>query len=171
MRLDESNLILWGIALILIVIIARRQGFKAVLGAGPGTAQSFFILLPRMIFALLTAGFVGKIIPGEMIAGVIGEESGVGGVLVASILGGFVPGGPIISFPIVVVLQEAGAGLPQLIAFLTAWSVLAFHRVLIYELTMMGWRFSILRLASSLILAPVAGLTTLAVVQMFPALQ
>ena len=171
MRLDESNLILWTIALILIVIVARRQGVKTVIGAGPGVGKSLLTLVPRMMFALLTAGFVGKILPSELIAGVIGQESGAGGILLASLLGGFVPGGPIISFPIVVVLQEAGAGLPQLIAFLTAWSVLAFHRVLIYELTMMGWRFSLLRLASSLILAPIAGLTTLALLEVFPALK
>ena len=45
-----------------------------------------------------------------------------------------------------------------MIAFLTAWSVFAFHRVLIYEITLMGWRFSAVRLISSLILPPLAGL-------------
>ena len=43
-----------------------------------------------------------------------------------------------------------------------AWSVFAFHRVLIYEITLMGWRFSAIRLISSLILPPLAGLLAMA---------
>jgi len=39
------------------------------------------------------------------------------------LIGGMIPGGPMISFPLVVVLDEAGAGLVQLITLLTAWSV------------------------------------------------
>jgi hypothetical protein len=73
-----------------------------------------------------------------------------------------VPGGPILSFPIVVVLYKAGAGVPQLIAFLTAWSVFAFHRIMIYEVNLMGWRFTAVRLVSSLVLPPLAGLGAMA---------
>lgn len=51
-------------------------------------------------------------------------------------------------------VMAVGAGLPQLVAFLTAWSVLALHRVLMYEAALMGWLFSVTRLTSSLILAP-----------------
>jgi uncharacterized membrane protein YraQ (UPF0718 family) len=72
-----------------------------------------------------------------------------------------VPSGPIVSFPLVVVLWKAGAGLPQLVAFLTAWSVFAFHRVLIYESTLMGWRFVALRLVASLVLPVLAGVLAL----------
>ena len=107
------------------------------------------------------------LVPGEPVARYIGPDSGFPALLVASVVGGFVPGGPILSFPLVVVLYKAEAGLPQLIAFLTAWSVFAFHRVLIYELTIMGWRFSAVRLLSSLVLPPIAGLLAMALSQVF----
>jgi len=76
------------------------------------------------------------------------------GILLAALVGAFTPAGPIVSFPIVVVLLAAGAGFPQVVSFLTAWSVFAFHRVIIYEIPLMGWRFVGIRLASSLVLPP-----------------
>jgi hypothetical protein len=53
------------------------------------------------------------------------------------------------------------------VAFLTAWSVFAFHRVLIYEITLMGWRFSAVRLTSSLVLPPLAGFLTAGLISLF----
>ncbi len=112
--------------------------------------------------AVLTAGFAGQLIPSGLVANHIGPDSGFTGVLIAMLVGGFIPGGPILSFPLVVVLYEAGAGLVQLITLLTAWSVFAMHRVVIYEIPMMGWRFSMVRLLSSLPLPLIAaGLTAL----------
>lgn len=123
-------------------------------------------ILPRIALALLIAGFLGKLIPGEFVAERIGPQSGAAGIMIASLVGGFIPGGPMISFPTVVVLNQAGAGLPQLIALLTAWSVFAVHRVLVYESTLMGWRFSGMRLLSSLALPPIAGLTALLLIEL-----
>ncbi|MQM40370.1 hypothetical protein KBTX_04419 [wastewater metagenome] len=40
---------------------------------------------------------------------------------------------------------------------LTAWSVLALHRVLTFELPMMGWAFVWRRWLVSVMLAPLAG--------------
>lgn len=145
----------------LLGLIALRKG-AAVAGEGLlHAARQFIVVMPRLLLATLTAGFVGVLTPSEPIAELIGADSGIRGILIASVVGGFVPSGPIISFPIVVVLSHAGAGVPQLVAFVTAWSVFAFHRVLIYESTMMGWRFSAIRLASSAVLPPVAGLAAL----------
>ncbi len=157
----SATVVLWALALVLGLLAVRR---------GPDTArrgleislERVLGIVPRIAVALLTAGFVAKLVPGELIAGLIGGESGWRGVLIASVTGGFVPAGPIIAFPLVVVLSKAGAGFPQIVAFLTAWSVFAFHRVLIYETTLMGWRFSAVRLISSLILPPLAGLLAMA---------
>ena len=111
---------------------------------------------------MLTAGFAGQLIPSGVVAEHIGPDSGFTGVLIAMLVGGFIPAGPIISFPLVVVLSEAGAGMVQLITLLTAWSVFAIHRVIIYEIPLMGLRFSTIRLISSLPLPLIAaGLTAL----------
>lgn len=59
-------------------------------------------------------------------------------------------------FPIVAILDQAGAGPP--IAYLTAWSVFAHHRIFAFELPMMGARFALLRLTASLVPPFVAGI-------------
>lgn len=152
---------LWGLALVLAAWALRRSTANA--RAAIATAGGRFVeIMPRIALALITAGFLGVLTPSEPVARFIGLDSGFSGILLASVVGGFVPGGPILSFPLVVVLYKAGAGLPQLVAFLTAWSVFAFHRVLIYEVTLMGWRFSAVRLISSLVLPPLAGVLALA---------
>jgi uncharacterized membrane protein YraQ (UPF0718 family) len=148
--------VLWCLALALGVVAALRPGRMHARAASFAVNQ-FVRLMPRLALAMIAAGFLGALLPGEWIAALIGPESGAYGIFLASAAGGFTPGGPIISFPILVVLREAGAGLPQIVAFLTAWSVFAFHRVLIYEATLMGWRFSGTRLFASLILPPLAG--------------
>ncbi len=160
----DGALVLWLLAVVLAGLALRRSTAKARTALGTA-GERFVEIMPRIALALMTAGFLGVLVPGEPVARFIGPESGLSGILIASLVGGFVPGGPILSFPLVVVLYKAGAGLPQLIAFLTAWSVFAFHRVLIYEVTMMGWRFSAVRLVSSLVLPPLAGVLALALSQ------
>jgi uncharacterized membrane protein YraQ (UPF0718 family) len=158
--------VLWALVLVLGALAALKPG-RLHAKAGALAANQLVRILPRLALALLIAGFLGTLLPGELVGVLIGPESGPYGILLASAAGGFTPGGPMISFPILVVLREVGAGLPQLIAFLTAWSVFAFHRVLIYEATLMGWRFSGTRLFASLLLPPLAGFTTELLVEVF----
>jgi len=157
----SGALILWALAVGLAFVALRRSTAKAKIAIATA-GERFLEIMPRIALALMAAGFIGVLIPTEPVARYIGPESGFLGVLLASLVGGFVPGGPILSFPLVVVLYKAGAGLPQIIAFLTAWSVFAFHRVLIYEVNLMGWSFSAVRLVSSLVLPPLAGLLSMA---------
>ena len=62
-----------------------------------------------------------------------------------------------VSFPIVVFFQQAGAGVPQLVALLAGWSVFAFNRTLSFEAPILGWRFVGLRGVSCLVLPILAG--------------
>lgn len=161
------TLFLWGLAFALGGWLVYARGLPALLGTRKA-ANRFVLVLPRMVAAILTAGFIGKLVPSGPVAAHIGPDSGVGGVLLATLVGGFIPAGPIISFPLVVVLHEAGAGLTQLIALLTAWSVFAFHRIAIYETPLMGWRFTALRLTASLPLPFVAAAIAAAILGILP---
>jgi uncharacterized membrane protein YraQ (UPF0718 family) len=152
----DSALVLWLAAAILGIIVWRGSA-TAFRGALRAAAVQLVILLPRVGLALLTAGFISKLLPAETIGHMIGFDSGISGILIASVFGALMPSGPMIAFPIVVVLRAAGAGVPQIAAFLTAWSVFAWHRVLIYEVTMMGYRFAAIRMVSSLALPLVSG--------------
>jgi uncharacterized membrane protein YraQ (UPF0718 family) len=165
--MSSTSLFLWGLATALGFVAVRRG--RAVALSGMAVAfERIVTIMPRIAAALLMAGFVAQLTPSELVAALIGPNSGLTGILIASITGGFVPAGPIISFPLIVVLHKAGAGIPQLVAFLTAWSVFAFHRVMIYESTLMSWRFSAIRLTSSLVLPPLSGLLAAALVHLIP---
>jgi uncharacterized membrane protein YraQ (UPF0718 family) len=159
-------LLLWGLVVALAVFAATKPG-RLNAAAGALALNQFVRIMPRLVVALIAAGFLGTLLPGKVVGSLIGPETGAGGILLASVAGGFTPGGPVVSFPLMVVLKEAGAGLPQLIAFLTGWSVFAFHRVMIYEATLMGWRFVGVRLFASLLLPPLAGFSAEALMGLF----
>lgn len=149
---------LWGAAALLAVEVRRRKGdaglrkaARFALGQGRG-------LLVRLPMALLAASFLAQVIPTDKVAAVLGPDSGTMGILLASVIGGVMPGGPMTSFPIALIVWQSGAGTAQTVAFLAGWSVFALHRVLAYEAPMMGWRFSGLRLSSCFFLPPLAGL-------------
>jgi len=163
--MDTVSIVVWVIALVLGIMAFFRPGRLHLQGLRIAW-RYFYTMVPRMAVALLVSGFFSVLVPTELIASSIGAESGIRGIITASLVGGFTPGGPIIAFPVVFVLQKAGAGVPQLIAFLTAWSVFAFHRIIAFEVPLMGIRFTALRVLSSLVLPPLAGIlaTGLAVV-------
>jgi uncharacterized membrane protein YraQ (UPF0718 family) len=161
-----ATLVVLALAAVAALIVAARAPATARPRLGQASTEAFeqfLLFLPRITIAIVAAGFIARLLPNAVAAHLIGPESGAKGILIASVVGGFVPSGPFVSFPIVVALDKAGAGTPQLIAFLTAWSVFAFHRVLIYESTLMGWRFSATRLVASLPLPPAAGFLAAAV--------
>jgi uncharacterized membrane protein YraQ (UPF0718 family) len=158
--MDYASLTMWAIAVVVAVIALFRPGKLYLEGMRLAWEQTR-TLLPKVALALLVSGFFSALIPTELVAAWLGKESGLKGVLIGSLVGGFVPGGPIICFPIVVILFRSGAGVAPLIALITAWSIYAFHRLLTYEIPLMGVRFAVIRMVSSLILPPLAGLMVL----------
>ncbi|WP_375688130.1 hypothetical protein [Pseudooceanicola sp. LIPI14-2-Ac024] len=148
---------IWAIVLVLGVLVYRRHGGAGLSGAGAdafGTARTLMLRLP---FALLTASFLVQLVPVEALSHVIGPASGLMGIILASLVGGLLPGGPMTSFPIAIVFLQSGAGLPQMVALIAGWSVFALHRMLAYEAPIMGWRFVGLRLVSCAALPVLAG--------------
>ena len=163
---DMVTLGLWLLVVILAFTAWRRNPEHLAQGLRLGLDQ-LVMMLPRIFMAILMAGFAGTLLPTGPIAQLIGPESGFKGLLIATLTGAMVPAGPMVSFPIILVLQDAGAGLPQLVAFLPSWSVIACHRVLMFEFPLMGWRFVANRMLSSLILPFVAGGLTMIAVKLF----
>ena len=100
--------------------------------------EQFTIIVPRMICALIAAEFVAMLIPAEVISQFLGDEAGIVAVLVGTLTGLIIPSGPVISFSIAATFANAGASIPAVIAFLTAWSLFSAHRILIYEIPLLG---------------------------------
>ena len=153
MNIGFSLLIL---ILLALVAIAYRQK------ADPGPAvrrliEQFANLVPRMLCALVAAGFIAELIPKETIASLLGEEAGLLAIAVAAATGLIVPAGPVIAFAIAAVFAKSGASTAALVTFITSWSLFAAHRILIYELPLLGASFLRLRVVSVLAVPFLAG--------------
>jgi len=151
-----SLIVAWGIALALIAVAQwkRPQAHREALKKGIGMAATLITRIPVIVIAV---SLLVMLVPQQFIAEKLGAAAGFEGILYGSLLGGFLPGGPSVAFPVVVVLMQSGAQGGPLIALITAWSVLAMHRMLFFEIPFMGVRFAVLRVVSSLILPPIAG--------------
>ena len=67
------------------------------------------------------------------------------------------PGGPFVSLPLAAGFLRVGAGVGTMVAFITGWSLLAFSRLPL-EIGVLGWKFTLIRLACTFFFAPIAGL-------------
>lgn len=114
-------------------------------------------VIPLLAFTYVLVGMMQVLLPPEAVARWLGPESGLRGILIASFAGGLTPSGPYVSFPIAAGLAKAGVGLPVLVAYVTGWMVWQFARLPL-EVGLLGWRFSLLRNAVTLLVPPLAGL-------------
>ena len=120
-------------------------------------ANMTFEMLPLLFFALIVAGMVQVLLPRELLSKWIGAESGFKGILIGTVAGGFAPGGPYVSLPLVAALLRSGASMGTTVAFLTGWSLWAIMR-LPMEIGILGWKFTFVRLACTFFFPPIAGL-------------
>lgn len=114
-------------------------------------------VLPLLVFAFVIAGMAQILIPQEVMARWVGAESGVRGLLIGTVAGGFIPGGPYVSLPVAAGLLRAGAGVGTLVAFVAAWSLWGISRLPL-EVGILGWKITLIRLACTFFFPPIAGL-------------
>lgn len=144
------------IAVILVFIGFIQGQDQHVIGLKRGIGMAVEIL-PLLISAFIVAGMIHVLVPQALLHRWIGAESGIRGIIIGTIAGGLSPGGPYVSLPIVAALLRSGANVGTMVAFLTGWSLWAIAR-LPMEIGILGWRFTLIRLASTFFFPPIAGL-------------
>ena len=150
------TIIMGVIAIVFLFIGYQRGGGEHILGLK--TAGNLLLqIAPLLIFAFIVAGMVQTLIPQEIISKWVGVESGFRGILIGTLMGSLTPGGPFVSMPIAAGLLRTGAGIGTMVSFITAWSLLAVMR-LPMEVGLMGWKFTLIRLACTFFFPPIAGL-------------
>ena len=153
----NKSLLIMGVLCLLATGAAWYRSPALALEGATGAARTFINILPAMLIGFLLGGMVQVLLPRDLVAAYAGEESGLAGLVIMGIAGAVTPGGPFVAFPLVASLWKAGTGLGPLVSYLTAWSLLGFHRILIYEGPIMGWRFVIVRVLSTILAPPLAG--------------
>ena len=149
------TIVMGTLAITLILIAYYRGDGEHILGLKSGGSMLIQII-PLLLFAMIVAGMIQVLIPNELISKWIGAESGIRGLLIGTAMGGITPGGPIISMPIAAGLLRTGASLGTMVAFMTSWSLIAASRLPL-EVGVMGWKFTLIRMACTFFFPPIAG--------------
>jgi uncharacterized membrane protein YraQ (UPF0718 family) len=143
------------IAYLLVTWLKRPEKVREIFRHFLKSGKIFVGIVPM---ALLAAGFLTPLVPGEFVARWLGDSAGVTAIMVGTLAGWCLPVPPIIFYPIVAVLLKTGAGMPALTALICAWSVFGIHRTMLMELPLMGRYFVTLRVMCSIAFPPIAGL-------------
>ena len=147
-----------------LALLAHTRGGTELVTRGLGDGGALLLrYAPLIAVSFLAAGFAQVLVPEAWVRDTLGRDSGLSGIAIAAGAGMLTPGGPFVSMPIAAVMVRAGAGTGAVVAFLTAWSLLAVHRFVAWEVPILGWRVAALRYGVCLALPILAGLLARAV--------
>ena len=150
--------IVMAVLAVVFIFIAYNRGGTPQLTVGlKGTGRMLLQMAPLLILAMIVAGIIPTLVSQEAISKWVGAESGIRGILIGTVVGGVMPGGPFVSLPLAAGLLRMGAGIGTMVALITGWSILAFSRMPM-EIGIMGWKFTLIRLGCSFFFPPIAGL-------------
>ena len=103
----------------------REKTFRSL---DTGVSSLFRISL-LLLSGVFLGSFVGTFLPRGLVSGLLGKESGFVGILLGTLFGSVMPGGPYVLFPIVAALFSSGAAIPSLIAMIFAWQCISLTRI------------------------------------------
>jgi len=170
-RLDWSILFFLALCLVSGALSWWLHGTSAVVREARDAGGMIVAVIPQLTLGILIAAFAQVAVPREKVGRLLGEQSGLRGLALASVFGAVMPGGPFASFPLVYALARSGADMGCLMAFLIAWATISVNRLLVWEIPFMGFEFGLLRFVSSLPLPLIAGLSARAVCRAWPGLR
>lgn len=160
----DGTLLLMLALLAALAAFAHAQGGSELLASGFGEGGRMLVRFgPVIVVSFLAAGFAEALIPQEWVRERLDAGSGMTGILLGAGVGIITPAGPFVSMPIAAIMIRSGAGAGPVVAFLSAWSLLALHRFVAWEVPILGWRFAALRYLTCIVLPILAGLIARAI--------
>ncbi|MEM9426900.1 MAG: hypothetical protein AAGA06_09370 [Pseudomonadota bacterium] len=154
---DTSFLILLAISVFAAAAVAWLKGPWRVAEIAVAYLGFLAILTPKILCGFFVAASIPILVPREALTRWLGRESGLRGLLAASIAGALVPGGPMMIFPLAASLLASGATVAVVISFVTAWSLYGLNRTIIWEMSFLHIDFVLLRVALCLPFPVLAG--------------
>lgn len=154
--MNPALIVLYIIPIVLIIYSLKRA--DGTLRPGLTRAfEQFIILVPRLIVAMIAAAFIVRLIPDQVISNYLSDNSPWIAILIGALTGMIIPAAPVVVFSMAASFANAGASTAALVAFITAWTIFALHRVVIYEVPLLGGSFVRLRLLVAFPLPLLAG--------------
>ena len=101
--------------LIISFIKSKQKTKKALIKA----AKAFENILPQFLSIIIAIGIMLSVLDTQTITKILGDSSGIVGIIIAAIIGSItlIPG--FIAFPLVAALFKSGAGVMQISAFVS----------------------------------------------------
>jgi hypothetical protein len=143
------DITLWG-SVAVLGFMAWHRGRVVLVTSVRERSLDFINIVPRIALGVIGSGYIAAVIPAEVVTGWLGPDGGWLGVLTTVIAGAATPGGPVVGFSIGAVALKVGGGPPQVIAYVVAWALFAFQRMILWEIPFMPARFVWFRAAVSL---------------------
>lgn len=119
--------------------------------------KSFSSILPSILSILLLIGIILAVLNKDIISSLLGEQSGIFGILIAAIIGciTLIPG--FVAFPLAASLLSSGAGYTQIAVFLSTLMMVGFA-TLPLESRYFGKRIAVKRNILAFVLAVIVSL-------------
>jgi uncharacterized membrane protein YraQ (UPF0718 family) len=156
-KVNWTNLVLALAAFGLALLAWNRGGLADVIAGLREGGETLWSVTLLLIAAFLVAGLTQVLVPRDVIEKWLGTQSGWRGILLASIAGSLVPGGPYVYYPIAGALLQKGAGLGVLIAFIMAKNLWSISR-LPMEFALLGPDLTLIRFVLTLVVPPALGI-------------
>jgi uncharacterized membrane protein YraQ (UPF0718 family) len=154
-KMFVPTLVMLLLAIALVIFVHYRQPEQLLPSLRNGGILLLEIL-PILIAAFVVVGLIPAIIPKDAILKWVSEGAGTKGILIGSAAGGFMTGPPYAVFPIIAGIYKQGAGIGAMVALITSWSTWQLARLPLV-VALFGSKFTIVWIASVIILAPIAG--------------
>ncbi|GGB23120.1 hypothetical protein [Allosediminivita pacifica] len=146
MNILIGTLLIGGVAVWLYLGLPNSEWRRA---AWLSTWEMVRFTAPRMVVALLGAGFFAELLPREHVEVLFGADARVTGALLAAGMGPLTPGGAFVSFAIGAAALKAGAAPVAVLSYVSSWSLFSLTKILAYESPLLGKRAVLLRVAVS----------------------
>lgn len=153
----EITIFLYAVALAALFLSFKKKGKEETREGLVKGGKMLGAMAPLLILAFLLTGFLKVLLPPDVINAFLGEEAGWRGVVLGVIAGVAVASPPYAIFPIISLLYEKGASLSVAVAFIISWSV-ANTATLAFEIPIMGYKFSVLRVSLTISIPFIAAL-------------
>lgn len=155
----DSALIVFVVVTIGLGVAVWLRGGADLLREGLGNGGNMLLGSGLLIvISFFAAGLVEALIPRQAIATALGVDSGLRGILLATGAGVLTPSGPFVAIPIAAALERSGAGMAPLVAYISAWGLLALHRLVAWEIPILGSQLALTRWGVCLLLPVLAAL-------------
>ena len=154
--MNVTAIIINGIAIVALLIAFTKDRKKAIKSLKMAS-KSFIRILPMVFIIIIIIGLLLGFVSPTQISRFVGEQSGIGGILLIGIVGAVMHIPALLSFPLAASLLESGASVTAVVAFITTLTMIG-TITLPLEIKELGRKMALLRNGMSFVIAIIIAL-------------